>query len=91
MTPEVTRRACLLARCGCRDLYLGEIEALRDELSLEAATPELRERARGAHEPTAKCCVGVRTRMLAAREWVEASLADANVQPDASVYVEPDG
>ena len=38
VTPEVTRRACLLARWVAADLYLGEIEALRDELSIEAAT-----------------------------------------------------
>jgi phosphoenolpyruvate carboxylase len=90
VTPEVTRRACLLSRWVAADLYLGEIEALRDELSLEAATPELRERARGAHEPYREVLRGVRTRMISTREWVEASLgADANVQPDASVYVEP--
>src|SRR4029079_15226932 len=34
VTPEITRRACLLARWVAADLYLHEIEALRSELSL---------------------------------------------------------
>src|SRR3712207_8902043 len=41
VTPEVTRRACLLARWVATDLYLEEIGALRDELSLAAASAEL--------------------------------------------------
>jgi phosphoenolpyruvate carboxylase len=90
VTPEVTRRACLLARWVAADLYLGEIDALRDELSLQTATPDLRERAGGAHEPYREVLRGVRDRMRATREWVEASLrAEHNLRPDDNVYVEP--
>jgi phosphoenolpyruvate carboxylase len=89
VTPEVTRRACLLSRWVAADLFLGEINALRDELSLETASPELRERAGGAREPYREVLRAVRTRMRATREWVEASLrAEDNLAPDGDVYVE---
>jgi phosphoenolpyruvate carboxylase len=91
VTPEVTRRACLLSRWVAADLYLGEIDALRDELSLQKATPELRQRAGGAREPYREVLRGVRDRMRATREWVEASLrAENNLVPDGNVYIEPD-
>ena len=80
VTPDVTRRACLLSRWAASHLYVGEVDALRDELSLEAATPELRDRAEGAREPYRALLRRLRTRLHATREWVEASLrADADV------------
>ena len=89
VTPEVTRRACLLSRWVAADLYLGEINALRDELSLETASPDLRERAGGAREPYREVLRAVRARMRATREWVEASLrAEDSLVPDGDVYVE---
>ncbi len=51
VTPDVTRRACLMARWTALSLYAREVEALRFELSMSDATPELRGRAGGAHEP----------------------------------------
>ena len=51
VTPEVTRKACLLSRWMAADLYLKEIEALRDELSMTCASAELRARAGDAREP----------------------------------------
>jgi phosphoenolpyruvate carboxylase len=52
VTPEVTRRACLLARWVAADLYFSEIDALRDELSLAHASDELRARvARSPNTP----------------------------------------
>ena len=74
VTPQVTRRACLLSRWTAADLYLKEIDALRDELSLESATAELRERVGDAREPYRELLRTVRARLLATREWVEASL-----------------
>jgi phosphoenolpyruvate carboxylase len=89
VTPEVTRRACLLSRWVAADLYLGEIDALRDELSLETATAELRERTGGAREPYRELLRGVRARMLATRAWVEESLrADHGIAPGPDVYVD---
>ena len=89
VTPEVTRRACLLARWMAAHLYLREIDALRDELSLADASPELRERAEGAAEPYREFLRGVRARMRATRLWIEASLrADAGVPPGPDVYLD---
>ena len=52
VTPDVTRRACWLSRWVAADLYLDEIDALRDELSLEAAqSDELRRTGRPVREP----------------------------------------
>src|SRR5438552_4404634 len=47
VTPEVTRQAAWLARWVAADLYLREVQALRDDLSLTTATGELRDRAGG--------------------------------------------
>jgi phosphoenolpyruvate carboxylase len=87
VTPEVTRRACLLARWVAADLYLHEIEALRSELSLTAATPELRRVTGDAHEPYRELLRGVRARMTATRRWVEASL-ERDVPPGDDAYVD---
>ena len=51
VTPEVTRRACLMARWTAATLYARELEELAVELSMTDASSALRARARGAHEP----------------------------------------
>ena len=51
ITPEVTRDACRTARLLALSLYAREIAALRAELSIVDATPELLARAAGAREP----------------------------------------
>src|SRR4029079_17367796 len=51
VTPDVTRRACWLSRWAAADLYLDEIDALRDELSLEMASSELMARVGDVREP----------------------------------------
>ena len=89
VTPEVTRRACLLSRWVAAGLYLREIEALRDELSVEAATGELRAVVGDSPEPYRELLRTARTRMTATRSWVEASLEAAeNVPPGPEVYLE---
>jgi len=89
VTPQVTRRACLLSRWLAADLYLAELDALRDELSLEPATPELREQVGGVREPYRALLRTVRARMHATREWIDASLrAEDDAPPGPDVYVE---
>ncbi len=85
VTPQVTRRACLLARWAAADLYLGEIDALREELSMARGSPELRDRTGDAREPYRELLRGVRTRLLATREWAEASL---DAEEDAAAGAE---
>jgi phosphoenolpyruvate carboxylase len=89
VTPEVTRRACLLARWVAAGLYLREVEALRDELSLASASPELRARVADASEPYRELLREVRGRLVATRLWVEGALrSDADGTPPAEAYVD---
>jgi len=78
VTPEVTRKACLLARWQAADLYLPEINALRDELSMSRASRELTERTGDTHEPYRVLLREVRNRLAATRDWAEAALVDAS-------------
>jgi phosphoenolpyruvate carboxylase len=97
VTPEVTREACLLARWAAADLYLKEVVALRDELSMKSASPELRARvgasttlrAGTAAEPYRALLREVRDRLIATKQWIEAALAgDRGMAPWPAAYVE---
>ena len=90
VTPEVTRRACLLSRWVAADTYLHEIDAVRDELSMDVASPELRARLRDdAPSPYRELLRQVRVRMVATRDWLEASLDAAETAPAGSdVYID---
>ncbi|HXH06073.1 MAG TPA: phosphoenolpyruvate carboxylase [Vicinamibacterales bacterium] len=71
VTPEVTRRACLLARWVAADLYLRELDHLSAELSLERASPELAARVSGeeaADAPYRALLRPVRRRLRETRE-----------------------
>jgi phosphoenolpyruvate carboxylase len=87
VTPEVTRKACLLARWAAAELYLREIEALRDELSMVDASPALRAHVGEAREPYRALLREVRERLRATRAWVEAAL-DVDQPPDEAVYLD---
>jgi phosphoenolpyruvate carboxylase len=89
VTPEVTRRACLLSRWVAADLYLREIVTLREELSLESANDELRARVEEARGPYRVLLGAVVERMRATRAWIERSL-DREEPPPSNAYVEPD-
>ena len=89
VTPDVTRRACLLSRWVAATLYLDEINALRNELSLETASQELMRAAGEEPEPYRRLLRGVRMRLQATIAWIEASLdADADTPAPSDVYVE---
>jgi phosphoenolpyruvate carboxylase len=75
VTPEVTRRATLMARWTALTLYAKEIETLRFELSMSDATPELTARAGGAHEPYRAVLRDLQQRLESTLRWVEAQLA----------------
>jgi phosphoenolpyruvate carboxylase len=79
ITPEVTRQATWLARWQAADLYLQDIVALRNELSLSAshATDELRGRVGDAREPYRVLLAEVRDRLKATRDLAEEALAEA--------------
>jgi phosphoenolpyruvate carboxylase len=90
VTPDVTRRATLLARWVAADLYLKEIEALRDELSMGPASAALRARVGHAREPYRELCRGLRTRLVSTRAWIEKCLDSeaAGREPAADVILE---
>src|SRR5262245_61973857 len=88
VTPDVTRRACWLSRWAAADLYLDEIDALRDELSLETASPELMARVRDVGEPYRALLPGVRTRMRATRDGIERLLQMGEEIPPAESYLD---
>ena len=91
VTPDVTRRACWLSRWAAADLYLDEIDALRDELSLDTATPELLDRVGQAREPYRELLRLVRARMRATRDWIESTLqADEDSRRRPDIYIDPD-
>ena len=87
VTPEVTRKACLLSRWQAADLYLPEINALRTELSMSRASPELIERTGDTHEPYRVLLREVRNRLVATRDWTEAALRE-DLSPPAEVCLE---
>ena len=68
VTPEVTRRDVPAGIAGWRPTcYLREIEALRDELSIGDATPELRAHAGTRASRIGSCCAAFATRLAATR------------------------
>jgi phosphoenolpyruvate carboxylase len=69
VTPEVTRQATWLARWMAAHLYLADVEALRNELSLASASDELRTRVPESPEPYRALLREVVARMAATREW----------------------
>ena len=77
VTPEVTRQATWLARWMAAHLYLGDVIALRRELSLANASEELRARAPGAPEPYRELLRGVVARLEATREHARAQLEES--------------
>jgi phosphoenolpyruvate carboxylase len=89
VTPAVTREACLLSRYLAADLYLAEIEQLRDELSMTDASPELREQVGDAREPYRELLRHVRSRLTATRAWADASRrAGHELQAQEPIYLE---
>ncbi|MDH5233369.1 MAG: phosphoenolpyruvate carboxylase [Gemmatimonadota bacterium] len=75
VTPDVTVRACLLARWMAADLYWHEVEALRHELSMETANAELRARAGRAMEPYRAVLRPVADRLLTTRDAIAHALS----------------
>ncbi|MDQ3420488.1 MAG: phosphoenolpyruvate carboxylase [Acidobacteriota bacterium] len=91
VTPDVTRKACLYARWMAAHLYLRDIDLLRDELSIEHATPELVALAGGDREPYRRVLRDVRKRLTATLEWLDDAVqSDATPDPPAVIYLTPD-
>lgn len=88
VTPESTRLACIVSRWMAAELYEREIAALRLELSMTDATPELRERTGDAREPYRAVLRDVRARVRATRDVLGREIARADLsgsEPTRSV------
>jgi phosphoenolpyruvate carboxylase len=91
VTPAVTRHACLMARWTALTLYAREIEALRFELSVNVATPELQARAQSNHEPYRIVLRELQGRVEATRRAVERELMPfATPEPDQALLLVTD-
>lgn len=77
VTHEVTRRVVFLARWMAAELCLREVNALRDELSVDGATEEVVRLAGTAHEPYRVLLRGARDRLRATLAGLEAALDGA--------------
>ncbi len=85
--PETTARACLLARWMAADLYCREVGLLRADLSMNTCSDELRSQVGEAWEPYRDLLKGVRERLEATRENIEACL-EGEAPPAAPIYTE---
>ena len=74
VTPEVTEHACLLSRWVAADFYETELSRLRDELSMNECSPELREKVGEAHEPYRALLKPLIERVHATKLVIEAQL-----------------
>ncbi len=74
VTPEITRRVCLMARSMAADLYWREIDELRRELSMVRANDMVNQLARNAHEPYRVLLRQLQDRLESTRRWLEAKL-----------------
>ena len=90
VTPATTERVVLLGRWMAASLLLTEVEALRDELSITRATPELWAAARAVRpgtpvrEPYRELLRGLRDRLRATVRLLDARLADRPGSADAT-------
>jgi phosphoenolpyruvate carboxylase len=87
VTPDVTRRACLMARWTAVSLYTREIDLLRNELSMNDASAELAARVGAVHEPYRALLRDVHRRLDATRLWIEQQLT---LRPDQPVWTAAD-
>lgn len=88
VTPETTRRVVLLGRWMAADLLHDEVQALREDLSLRAASAELVAAAGTDWEPYRALLKPLRDRLAATRDWAEAALDDpalGDAPPDDAI------
>ena len=89
VTADVTRKACLLSRWMAADLYVGEIDQLRAELSMARGSAELEALAGCRDEPYRAVLRKVRDDLIETRAWLEKELqADRPAAEDRGARAE---
>lgn len=87
VTAKVTSEVLLLARWQAADLFWLEIDTLRNDLSMQTASQALQEATSNHPEPYRELLRGVRQRLAATRDWIEACLASQTIEPpDQPIY-----
>lgn len=81
VTAPVTREVLLLGRWMAADLYLRDIELLSNQLSMQAASAELRQRVGDVDEPYRALMKQLRSRLQSTRSWAEAALGAELAEP----------
>lgn len=81
VTAPVTREVLLLGRWMAADLYLRDIELLSNQLSMQAASAELRQRVGDVDEPYRALMKQLRSRLQSTRSWAEAALSTELAEP----------
>lgn len=82
VTARVTREVLLLGRWMAADLYLRDVEALANQLSMQAASARVLDQTGPVDEPYRALLKVLRERLVATRDWAEASLAEDTPAPD---------
>lgn len=82
VTAQVTREVMLLSRWQAVDLYLRDIQALNDELSMTACDDILRTLTGGAHEPYRAALRELRALLKRTLTSIEQQLAGENVHAE---------
>ncbi len=90
VTADVTRRVILLGRWMAAHLYLREIRELREELSMNAASAELRREVGDVWEPYRTLLRDLEGKLEATRRWAADALALGveGLRPPAGVLVD---
>ena len=87
VTAEVTEQVLLLARWMAADLLLGDISNLRHELSMSAASDELKAQVGDGNEPYRELLRQVRAKLQNTRAWAKDCL-DNGWQPPENAYLD---
>ena len=87
VTSAVTREVLYLARWMAADLYLRDIEKLGMQLSMTAASAELRQRY-PSHEPYRACIHELRTRLEATRRWAAACAKSEEISDNNEAIIQ---
>lgn len=91
VTSEVTREVALLARWKAADLYWHDINQLRDSLSMNECSQELRRKVGSADEPYRTLLRSVKERLFRTKQWANFHIERREVCPTKDlVYLEVD-
>ncbi|MFD2229194.1 phosphoenolpyruvate carboxylase [Alkalimarinus sediminis] len=74
VTAPVTQEVMLLSRWMAADLYLRDISALRNQLSMWDASEELHRHAGASREPYRELLGRLRKQLMATRQWAEKAI-----------------